>query len=41
MTPDTFALAAMAATALVTASAIDFAAHRGAMLRFARRRIRD
>ena len=41
MTPADFAPAAMAATALVTASAIDFAAHRGAMLRFARRRIRD
>ena len=33
--------AAVAATALVAAGAIDFAAHRGAMLRFARRRIRD
>ena len=41
MTPADFAPAAMAATALVTASAIDFASHRGAMLRFARRRIRD
>jgi RNA polymerase sigma-70 factor (ECF subfamily) len=41
MTPADLAPAAMAATALVTASAIDFAAHRGAMLRFARRRIRD
>jgi RNA polymerase sigma-70 factor (ECF subfamily) len=35
--------AALAATALATAtaSAIDFASHRGAMLRFARRKIRD
>lgn len=41
MSPADLAPAAMAATALVTASAIDFAAHRGAMLRFARRRIRD
>lgn len=41
MNPAEFAPAAMAATALVTASAIDFASHRSAMLRFARRRIRD
>lgn len=33
--------AAVAATALMAAGAIDFAAHRTAMLRFARRRIRD
>lgn len=33
--------AAVAATALVAAGAIDFAAHRAAMLRFARRKIRD
>lgn len=33
--------AAVAATALLTAGAIDFAAHRGAMMRFARRKIRD
>lgn len=33
--------AAVAATALMAAGAIDFAAHRSAMLRFARRRIRD
>ena len=33
--------AAVAATALMAAGAIEFAAHRSAMLRFARRRIRD
>lgn len=41
MNPADLAPAAIAATALVTASAVEFAAHRGAMLRFARRRIRD
>lgn len=42
LAPAGFAPAAIvAATALATAGAIDFAAHRGAMLRFARRKIRD
>ncbi len=41
MNPADLAPAAIAATALVTASAVEFSAHRGAMLRFARRRIRD